>query len=231
MLSKKNASSNDTEDFDTFLSFPFPSLKSDYPACFGEMISAFDEKYNRKTDFDDFLSNIYLNFSSLKSDHRECYASMNSTFQNNRKSTKREDYDLTAWISIWHCIQPFVLTMIVLISINYKKVKSSAPHIPEPSEVPVCLKKSRVCQLLDKLLCCIPFKVLWPLGHLLFTGLVSALLVVVRLVPIPAFTNLYRFYLDVRCHQARSKPDFRTKIPRIEELIREHEAIGKLCKI
>ena len=72
------------------------------------------------------------------------------------------------------------------------------------------------------------YTVLWPLGYLLFKGLASALLVVVRLVPIPALTYIYAFYLDVRKHHARSKSDFRDKIVNIEEEIEEHEALGEL---
>ena len=41
-------------------------------------------------------------------------------------------------------------------------------------------------------------------------------------------THLYRFYLDMRRHNARSKLQFRTKIVSIEEEIREHEATGEL---
>ena len=86
------------------------------------------------------------------------------------------------------------------------------------TEVPNC----------KSLLCCAPFKMLWPLGYLLFKGLVSALRVLGRVVPIPAITKVYRFYLDVKCHIARSSPDFRTKIVSIEEEIKKHEALGEL---
>ena len=63
---------------------------------------------------------------------------------------------------------------------------------------------------LNSVLCCLPN----------FTYIGSFL-------PIPAFTNLYRFFLDVKFHQARSKSDFKEKINDIEELIKKHEDIGK----
>ena len=180
--------------------------------------------FNATEDFDDFLSKNNFNF--LKSVKNECLADMNSAFKekNKRNSTilDAKDYELTAWFSIWHCIQPFAVTMIVGISINYKTccrgIKYSVPDVPD------CLQNSRVCQTLDILFCRVPIKALWPLGYLL----VSALLVVVRFVPIPALTNIYRFYLDVKSHIKRSKPDFRDTIADIEEKIRKHEALGKL---
>ena len=170
------------------------------------------EKCNRATDLDDFLSK------------------MNSAFKTkyNRKSNDKEDYRVTAWISVWHCIQPFVVTVVVFITINYKRGCNGVKSFPDIPDVPDCLEDSCVCEILNCLLCCIPFKVLWPLGYLLFKGLVSTLLVLGSSVPIPALTNLYRFYLDVRCHHARSHPDFRTKIVSIEKDIRKHEVLGKL---
>ena len=68
------------------------------------------------------------------------------------------------------------------------------------------------------LLCGIP-RALWYL-----------VLVVGKLVPLPAFTHLYRFYLDVRSHHARSEPWFRTEVADIEDEIRDHEALGELWK-
>ena len=69
-----------------------------------------------------------------------------------------------------------------------------------------------------------------PSSQIFFCSLAvaSALLGVGRLIPIPAITNLHRFYLDVRCHIARSKPDFRKKIVTIQEEIRKHEKLGEL---
>ena len=234
IMQTRNESSNGTEEFANFL--PFPSLKSDFPECFADMNSAFNKNYNRTTDFDDFLSNNYFNYSSLKSDHQSCFADLNSSFKKkNNKTFAREDYGVTAWISIWHCIQPFVVTVAVFISINYNNfskgysgLKFSLPEIPN---VPEWLKDSCFC--LNCLLCCIPFKLLWPLGYLgyrLFKGLAAAFLIVSRSVPLPAFTNIYRFYLDVRSHHARSKPYFRIYIVDIEEEIREHEALGKFLR-
>ena len=63
---------------------------------------------------------------------------------------------------------------------------------------------------LNTITCCIP--------NLAFIG---------KVLPIPAFTHLYRFFLDLRCHDARSKTDFRTKVVLYEKKIRKHEAIGR----
>ena len=79
MLKKGNQSSNDTEEFESFL--PFPSLKTDFPECFADMNSAFNKKYDRTTDFDDFLSNNYHDFPSLKSDHPTCFTELNSVWK------------------------------------------------------------------------------------------------------------------------------------------------------
>ena len=176
-------------------------------------------------DFDDFLSKHSFNFTSLKYDFSECYNNMITTYneKNNRNRNSSvlafEDYHRIGWFSLWHCIQPLLVTTLVLISINYKKCCQTAIcSVPDIPEVPNC----------KSLLCCAPFKMLWPLGYLMFRGLVSALRVLGRVVPIPAITKVYRFYLDVKCHIARSSPDFRTKIVSIEEEIKKHEALGEL---
>ena len=192
MLSKKNGPSNDINDL-------VSTLKSLHPICYADIHSTFYEKYNRTTDLEDFLSKINSAF-------KEKYEP---------KSNKKDyyDYEATAWISIWHCIQPFVVTVIVFFTIHYKRDRKglgfSLPVIPD---LPDCLEDSRVCRIGNYL---------GYLVYFLFRELG-------RLVPIPAFTNLYRFYLDVRHHIERSNPDFRSKMLDIEEQIREHEALGKL---
>ena len=204
MLKKTNESSNDSNDFDS-------TLKSLHPNCYAVLNSTFYENCDGTTDFDDFL--LKTNSAPEKN--------------YNRKSNK-DDYVVTAWISIWHCIQPFVVTAFVSLTIQYKRgcsgLKCSIQDIPD---LPDCLKNNRACQMVNTLLCCIPFKLLWPLGCLGYLLLRE----LGRVVPIPALTNFYRFYLDVRCHDARSKPDFRTRIVSIEKEIREHEALGELWKI
>ena len=237
MWRKRNQTSNNTGEFDSFLIFP--SLKSNYPQCFDDMNSAFNKKYDRTTGFDDFLSNNYDDFSSLKSDHAICFEDLNSAFkEKSNKQHNTEDYGLTALISIWHCIQPFVVTVVVFIAINYKNFNKGCPELrfslPDIPDVPDCLEDSRVCEKLNCLLCCIPFRVLWPLGYLgyrLLKGMAAAFLIVSRSVPIPAFTNIFQFYLDVRSHRIRSEPDFRTVIVNVEEEIRDHEALGKFLNL
>ena len=206
MLKKfQNEKSNDEKYFNY-------TFKSIHPKCYDDMKYVFNEKYNRTADFDQLLSTMD---SAFKEEFK-------------RKSNNKEQFIVTAWISIWHCIQPFMVTAVAFITINYKSgVQCSLPDIPDVSDY--LGDDSRVCRILDCLLCCIPFKVLWPLGYLgyrFFKGLAISLL----LVPIPALTNLTSFYLDVRRHHARSKPDFRTRIVDVEIEIREHEALGKLFK-
>ena len=182
-------------------------------------------------DFDDFLAKHSFNFSSLKSSYHGCYANMNATFneKNHRSSSilTDGDYRRIGWFSLWHCIQPFVATFLVLVSMNYRRCCQTVFQCSVP-DIPKSLADSRACQILNRLLCLAPFKVFWPLGCLLYKGLTSFLSVLGRRFPIPVLTKVYRFYLDVRCHYARSKPDFRIKIVSIEEEIREHEALGKL---
>ena len=51
-------------------------------------------------------------------------------------------------------------------------------------------------------------------------------------LPIPVFTNIYRFYLSVRFNLARSQPDFKKKIGRIEQQIQDHKNPGReVCNI
>ena len=121
----------------------------------------------------------------------------------------KEDYQLTGWFAVWHCIQPFVVILIVFLSMNYKKWfrgnKCSAPGDDMWWDDGCCAWwcYNTVC-------CCLP--------NVTYIG---------SFLPIPVFTNLYRFFLDYKFHYARSKSDFKTGIDYIEEKIKEHEDIGK----
>ena len=121
-----------------------------------------------------------------------------------------KDLETTGWFSIWHCIQPFLFTSIVFLSMNYRKMNRCL-KIPES---PDCLKN--YC-------CCFPFQVLWKLGYLLCS--------LISVVPIPALTNIYMFYLNVRSHHARSHWDFGTQMESIEGEIQKYEALGTLERI
>ena len=202
-----------------------------------------NEPTNETEDLKSFLSSLkkIKNVSSPESLHTACDAFMNDYENYTRNSTgvnstifNYKDYEVTGWIAIWHCIQPFVATMIVFFSINFsrgcREVKRSFRDVPEH---PDCIDRivdrtnwrtgnrwPTPFRKLNYLLCGIPglvIKALW-----------SVVLVVGKIVPLPVFTHLYRFYLDVRSHHARSKPDFRTNIVSIEEEIKEHEALGEL---
>ena len=171
--------------------------------------SSMSKSSGERRDFDSFLEEN--NFSFVKSDHNECFVAMNSVFKEThninspRLMNEDEDYVLTGGrIALWHCIQPFFATLIVFLSMNFcKRGKCSVPEGLEKL-------KERDWWYLN-CFCCIP--------NLVYIG---------KQVPLPGFTHLYRFYLDVKYHYARSKPEFRTDIVRIEEEIREHEKLGEL---
>ena len=161
-------------------------------------------------DFRTFLSKNSHNLPSCQSYSEQCCQDLNDKFQTRNNSTVRvniedEDYKLTGLIAGWHCLQPFVATIIVFIIMECRKNgKCSAPERPENF-------KKKKWWFFNSVLCCIPM-----LGY---SGSV---------LPIPALTYVYKFYLDVRCHNARSRPDFRTQIVQYEKRIRDHESVGKL---
>ena len=161
-----------------------------------------------KATFIRFLSKNDLKFRTRKARSRalESLKDLEEDFDRriNETSNDFDDYKLTSGIAICHCILPIVITMIVFISMRCRKGKK----ILTPFEL-ANFKSPKWWGL--NIFCCIP--------NLAFLG---------KVLPIPAFTHLYRCYLDIRCHKARSKPDFRTKIVQWEKKIRKHEAIGKL---
>ena len=136
---------------------------------------------------------------------------MKEEFDGRKNSTsndkKQHAYVVTGWIAIWHCIQPFVATLIVFLSMNMNCCKGGKGSSQDQLEY--LRKKKWWC--FSSVLCCIP-----TLGY------------IGSVVPLPGLTHLYRFYLDVRSHIKRSKTNFRTKIVEIEEEIREHEALGEI---
>ena len=187
---------------------------------------------SKENNSDDFLEKHYDNFNSLRSANSEVFYNLSFLYKRNKiwnVLEEEEDYLWTGRLALWHCIQPFGVTMIVFIIINYKKVKCSVPEFPDaPPEVPVCIAKNSFCRVLNKSFCSIPFTMLWPLGYLLVKCLASFFLVVSSVVPIPAFTNIYRFYLRCKFHNTRSDPKFKEKIGEYEQKLKNYEAIGKL---
>ena len=195
-----------------------------------KMLNKENKSANETENFHSYLSKKEndFNFSSPDSLRSACDAYINFYDNHTKDSTilDDEDYELTGWIAIWHCIQPFVAIMIVFFSINYSRgweeVKRSFRDIPDLPD------------FLDHVLCPTPYDklnyLLCGVPALLILLLWYLVLVLGKFVPLPAFTNIYRFYLDVRCHDARSKPDFRTMIVSIEGKIRDHEALGQLLK-
>ena len=120
------------------------------------------------------------------------------------------DKETTGWFAIWHCVQPFLVTFIVFLSMNFKIFKCSFPKIP----VPDCL---------DDNMCCFPFLLLWKLGHLFYF--------LVSILPVPVFTHIYMFCLNVRFSNARSNSAFEKKMESIESEIQNYEALGKFRNV
>ena len=153
----------------------------------------------------------------------------------------KEDYQLTGWFAVWHCIQPFVVILIVFLSMNYKKLfrwdnimnynrwfMGDKFYTPGKS-LGYCASKTwwpfnAVC-------CCLP-NVIMIIYIIIctiiqITYIINYIIYICIFLPIPVFTNLHRFFLDVKFHNARSKFDFKTRINDIEETIKEHENLGR----
>ena len=178
-------------------------------------------KESEDSDFDTFGAKKGLNFSSLKSFNYTCYEHMKNAFE--KKNYRElimgeEDYKTTGWIAIYHCIQPFLITLVIFLSINYKKwqIRKNCltPEIPVPKRFDY-----NDWIFSNTILCCLPNLIYLPYKALLAIGSV---------VPLPGFTHIYTFYLTAKKHIARSHPDFRSKIASTEEMIRKHESLGKI---
>ena len=109
----------------------------------------------------------------------------------------------TGWFAVWHCVQPFVVTFIVFLSMNYKKFK-----LPQ-----LDIDRDDINLMLIACIC-FPFTLVYLLASIL---------------PMPVFTHIYMLYLNVRGHIARRKPKFKEKMAKIERKIEEYEALGKPC--
>ena len=106
----------------------------------------FDITTDFKFSFDMFYPNITntsiqdstcpilkKNVSMFPSCTEDCWAQLlDQTETIKLEFIKKEDYEVTGWIALYHCIQPFVVTMIVFLSIN-----KGSPTIPD---VPRCLQ-------------------------------------------------------------------------------------------
>ena len=161
------------------------------------------ESFNQT--FSSFLSENGLTFRSCWIEFNEMKEEFDTRKNSTSNNINHDYYVVTGWIALWHCIQPFVATLIVFLSMNCcKGGKCSAPDQP-------AYLRDKYWWGMSSLFCCIP-----PLAY------------IGKLVPLPGLTNLYRFYLDVRCHIRRSKPEFRTIIVSVEEQIRQHEVLGEL---
>ena len=109
------------------------------------------------------------------------------------------DMKTTGGFAVWHCVQPFVVTFIVFLSMNYKKVT-----LPRLIDID---RDQKILILLS--CCCFPFTLVF-------------------ITPMPVTTHIYMFYLNVRGHIARSRSGFKIEMEKIEREIKEYEALGKL---
>ena len=171
-------------------------------------ISKFGETHGNnsldKSDgFNYFLSRNVFRFSSCTSHSQECWDDLTSAFERRLgerlDSSDHEDYTLIGRLAVWHCIQPFLVTFIVFINMNFRKWVSELD----------CRTLSPRCL------------------HSVFCSL-RELTKSVSLLPIPAVTNIRGLFLHVQCHNARSLQDFRRRIVSIEAEITDHETLGKL---
>ena len=132
------------------------------------------------------------------------------------------DMETTGWFAIWHCIQPFLVTFIVIFSMNYKEIKSKSLRDFDDDFWVIDFN----CECSWFCCFCLPFyvllKLVWKLGVLL--------LLLASFLPLPVFTHIYMFYLNVRFSNARRNSDFKNKMESIESEIQKYEALGKSWK-
>ena len=140
----------------------------------------------------------------------KCWDEKHEVFPKPKNNTEyNTDMKTTGWIAVWHCLQPFVVTFIVFLSMknkdhNYKRFK--LPNV-------------------DNCCCCGLFVLLW----FVMRTLGNCLLSLASILPMPVFTHIYIFYLNVSSHIARSNPKFKEKMGKWERKIEEYEALGKPC--
>ena len=167
-----------------------------------DLMFSFDMFNPKNASLEDSSCHILKNKSMFPSCTQECWDELLDKPEQNPNRTlefiPKEELKLTGWLALYHCILPFIVS-IIFVMLGLQKCSVSEN-----------LRKKR-WWCFNFSLCCIP--------NLTYIG---------SMVPIPALTNLYSFYLDVRCHIARSKPDFRKKIVTIQEEIRKHEKLGEL---
>ena len=140
-----------------------------------------------------------------------------------------EDYKLTGWFAVWHCIQPFVATLIVFLSMNYKKwfrgdkiyINYKKWFLRNKCLTPGNYYASNTWWYFNAVFCCLPNVIvqIYIIIYILFC--------LCCFLPIPVFTSLYKLFLDVEFHRARGESNFMTKISHFEGKIKEHEDLGK----
>ena len=81
---------------------------------------------NQSASFRHFLRENVLTFSSCESNTLDCWQEMSTSFEERQKininiTIMDVDFQLTGWFSVWHCIQPFVATLLLILGMNFNK--------------------------------------------------------------------------------------------------------------
>jgi len=217
-------------DLTTDITFSFDML-------YGNM-----EKPNYSQDLDYF--SIFNDTANFHSCFKACWDEQNIDNTVNRSlEAVKEDYQLTGWFAVWHCIQPFVVILIVFLSMNKNKKLFTWDNIMnynawfigdkfyDPWKSLVYYVRGKKWWRFNAVCCCLPniimiiYIIISIIIYIIY--IINYIIYIYIFLPIPVFTNLYRFFLDVKFHYARSKFDFKTRINDVEEKIKEHENLGK----
>ena len=144
----------------------------------------------------------------------------------------------TGWFALWHCVQPFLVTFFVFLSMNHKKLPNAIVQILDY----LCRCRHVIIGIIG--CCCFPFTLVYLLYKLvskllradtytkaykMAKKLAYKLTYLASILPMPVFTHIYIFYLNVTGHIAWSKPEFKEKMEKWERKIEKYEALGKPC--
>ena len=88
--------------------------------------TAGQDSSNQSAPFRNFLHEKALTFSSCESNTLDCWEEINTSFekrQNNSIIVTNMDVDfhLAGWISVWHCIQPFVFSIVLIVGMTFNR--------------------------------------------------------------------------------------------------------------
>ena len=87
-----------------------------------------EDSSNQPASFRHFLHQNVLTFSSCESYTLDCWQEMTTSFdeiiderQKVNITIMDVDFQLTGWFSVWHCIQPFVASLLLILGMNFNK--------------------------------------------------------------------------------------------------------------